>query len=63
MITINFEKFNDNELCKLEDVVVCWLVANIKTTEPYNKIIFLIIEEIHDEILREMEERRIIEIP
>ena len=60
MIAIKFEELNDTKLFKLEDEVSNWLVGNLKTK---NTIIFRLVESFHDEILQEMEERGMIEIP
>ena len=60
MIVIKFEELNDTKLFKLEDEVSNWLVGNLKSK---NNIIFRLVESFHDEILQEMEERGIIEIP
>ena len=60
MIVIEFEELNDTKLFNLEDEVSNWLVGNLKAK---NTIIFRLVESFHDEILQEMEERGIIEIP
>ena len=62
-VSVNFKDVNDMELCKLEDIVLDWLVEHVKTDTNIKKMVFEIIEMYHDIILKEMEERGLIEIP